>query len=230
MAKPTVVHDWDDKAYMKFLPPHLQERYRDGVSDVELTHLVRQISLMDVRIKSLLETLDQQVLTKQEIAQDLLIDFPELSERQATDLAGFVMGYLPTGFINYRTFGRLLKMVDKYENAIFDGRDTEADRTLRHLFLWIREGRKDGDTWEDIQTAMDQRRKLVEAEMRRLDSSQQSLPLDNVVMLCGLLIESFKNSVTKYVQDREIQQYILEDADRSYQRQLGMGADRPADK
>lgn len=229
MAKQEVVQDWDDKAYLRYLPPHLQERYRDSVSDPELLFQQRQVALMDVRIKNLLEMLDHEAVTRETIAEDLAFEFERLSKANITALASYIMAYIPIGFINHRTFKRLANIVDKLETAEHAGELKNAERAKKQLFQEIRSGRKEGDVWEDITKIMDERRKLVEAENRRLNDNQQTMPLDRVVMLCGILIEALKESVLRYVPDREIQQYILREADDIYRRQLGMDANRAED-
>lgn len=227
MAKTEVIQDaeWDDKAYLRFLPPHLQERYRESMQDPKLTHLIRQISLMDVRIKMLLENLDQQVLTTEQIEEDLRANFRHLSQSDISSLAKFTRAYLPETFIDHRTFKRLERIMDTMESAQLNGRIRDADRAKKQLFDAIRGGRRDGDVWDSIKEAMEERRKLAEAEERRILSNKQSLSLDQVVMLAGMLIGSLKESVVKYVTDQEIQRYILEDADRNYRKQLGVGND-----
>lgn len=222
MAREEVVPEWDDKAYLRYLPPHLQERYRDSVADSQLTHLVRQIALIDVRIKSLLETLDRQAVSRETIAEDLSFEFDRLRKADILALSSYIMAYSPTGFINHRTYKRLNNIVDKLEKAEFENRTRDVERAKKQLFQEIREGRKEGDVWEDIQSAMEQRRKLTEAEERRLQQNQQTMPLDRVVMLCGVLIESLKESVLKYVSEREIQHYILRDAENAYRQRIGI--------
>lgn len=227
MAKTIDIGDeWDDNAYMRFLPPHLQERYREAINDPQLTHLKRQISLIDVRIKTLLENLDRQVLSEEDIAEDMRAQFPDLSTDQVTRLSKFTRAYLPETFVDHRTFKRLERLIDTMEKAQLDGRIREADRAKRQLFETIRAARRDGDVWNDIQEAMEQRRRLSEAEERRLVSNQQAMALDQVVMLAGMIINSLKESVVKYVIDREIQQYILRDADATYRKQIGLGSGR----
>lgn len=223
MNKQLTDEEWEDKAYLRFLPPHLQERYRESVTDPQLTHLVRQISLIDVRIKSLLENLDRQVLTTEQIEEDFRREFPHLKKDDIERIARFTQSYLPEGFIDHRTFQRLELLMDKMEAAQIDGRIRDADRAKKQLFESIRVGRRDGDVWDNIQAAMEQRRKLSEAEERRISENRHSLTLDQVVMLLGLTIKALKESVRKYVPDREIQQYILEDADREYTKQIGTG-------
>lgn len=228
MAK-TIQPDFDDNAYLNYLPPHLRDRYRDSIEDPELTHLRRQIALMDVRIKVLLENLDRQILQKSQIVDDLSEKFPHLSAADISEMADYTLSLLPEHFIDHRTFKRLEGLIDKMEKSQLDGRIRDADRARKQLFEAIRAGRRDGDVWEDIQDVMEQRRRLGEAEERRLSHGQQYLRLEQAVMLVRTLISAFKDSTTKYVTDREIQQYILQDADRTYQRLLGVTTDRPAD-
>lgn len=229
MSKTTVVQDWDDKAYLRFLPPHLQERYMEGLHDPQLTHLVRQISLMDVRIKILLENLDRQALTEEKVMLDLRDEFPDLSEKNIKRIAQFVMAYLPETFVDHRTFRRFCLLLDRIESAQLDGRVRDADRAKRQLYTAIREGRREGDVWDEIKNIMEERRKLSEVEEKRIAQNQQSLTLDKVVMLLGMTINALKESVRKYVPDQQVQQYILEEADRHYKRQIGSGYSSEAD-
>lgn len=214
--------EWDDKAYLRYLPPHLQERYRESLDDPQLTHLVRQISLIDVRIKGLLENLDRQVLAQETIEADLREELPNLSDEEIRTAAKVTMSYLPENFIDHRTFKRFARLIDKVEEAQIDGRIRDADRAKRQLFDGIRAGRRDGDVWDQIQDAMEQRRRLTEAEERRLAQTQQTVTLDKVVMILGVTIEALKESVRRYVSDKELQQYILEDANQQYTKQLGI--------
>lgn len=230
MAQAQIVDEWDDRAYLRYLPPHLQERYRESLDDPELTHLVRQISLIDVRIKGLLENLDRQVLTQEEVEADLREEMPHLADDDIRLAAKVTMSYLPQGFIDHRTFQRFDRLVDKVNEAHLDGRVRDADRAKRQLFDGIKSGRRDGDVWDNIERAMEQRRRLSEAEERRLTQNQQSMTLDKVVMIVGLTIEALKESVRKYVPDKELQSYILTDAEQTYTKQLGIRPTSSSDK
>lgn len=231
MAKAKVIDQDanDGNAYLRFLPPHLQERYAESLDDPNLTHLRRQIALMDVRIKSSLENLDRQPLDADKIAAELKAEFDHLADDDIRRLSEFIMGYLPETFIDHRTFRRFEQLIDRYESANLDGRVRDADRAKRQLFVSIREGRREGDVWDQIKEAMEERRKLTDAEEKRINANEQSMTLDKVVMILGIAIGVFKESVRKYVSDQQIQQYILEDADRHYQRQLGTGHTSKAD-
>lgn len=222
--------DFDDNAYYNYLPPHLRDRYKDSLDDPELTHLRRQIALMDVRIKILLENLDRQILQKSQIVDDLQEKFPHLSAADISDMADYTLSLLPETYIDHRTFKRLEGLIDRHEKAQLDGRIRDADRARKQLFESIRAGRRDGDVWEDIQNVMEQRRRLGEAEERRLSHNQEYLRLEQVVIVVRAIVSAFKDSTVKYVTDREIQQYILAEADRTYQKLLGVTTDRLADQ
>lgn len=230
MTKAKVVEEDDGlNTYVKYLPPHLQERFAESLEDAQLTNLRRQIALMEVRIKSSLENLDRQPLDEAKIAEELRVEFPHLAQDDIVRMSEFIMGYLPETFIDHRTFRRLEQLIDKHEAAQLDGRVRDADRAKRQLFQLIREGRREGDVWDQIKMAMEELRKLTAEEEKRVNQNQASLTLDKVVMILGMAIGVFKESVRKYVSDQQIQQYILEDADLHYKRQLGTGYISKAD-
>lgn len=214
--------DSNAEVYTRFLPPHLQDRYQELLTDPELLHLAKQITLMDVRIQTLLENLDRQALSIQTIEDDMREELPHLSEDDIRIAAKVAMSYLPQDFIDHRTFQRFGRLIDKMEDAHLDGRIRDADRHKKMLFDGIRSGRRDGEVWVDIEKALEQRRKLVDTEQKRMANNQQTLPLDKVVMLVNITIEALKESVRKYVSDREIQQYILEDANATYRKLIGV--------
>lgn len=218
----------EDATYLKYLPDHLRERYQEGLADAQITHLHRQIALLDVRIKILLETLDRQILTADKIAADLLDEFPEVGSDLAYQIALHVQTYLPDTFIDTRTFRSLDRLVTKHETSMRDRRLIQAAESLGQLFRAIRDGRRDGEIWREIDQVMDSRRKLVEAEERRIVQTQSAMPLDKVVRYIGIVIESLREAVVRYVPDREIQQFILQDAERIYASRLRGDDDPPA--
>lgn len=210
-----------DAAYLNYLPLHLRERYTEGLHDAQLTHLRRQIALLDVRIKLLLEELDNKILTPDKIAEDIQEKFPKLDAEVVKEVAAYVNTLLPDGHIGTRTYRSLERLVSKYEIAMAGGRLIQADQALRQLFAAIRSGRRDDETWKEIETVMDSRRKLVEAEERRVVASQQTLTTDRVVALVSLAIYSLQEAVKRHEPDREVQTNILLEAERIYASNLG---------
>lgn len=205
-----------ESKYKEHLPEHLQERYEKGLSDPYLLHVREEIALMDLRIKMLIENIDHQVLGEEDILEDLKSEFPDLDEKVAEKVAHRVRGWLPDAFIDYRTFRRLESLVDKYDNAMLNRQIRKADGALRELHQVIREGRKSGDIWREIQDVSDQRRRLVDQEQKRLTQAAQLIAVEKVVLLLEVALESLRGAVEKYVGDKEIQNYIFVEAEEIY--------------
>lgn len=223
MPKPIAIegqNNQEDATYLPYLPDHLKQRYVDGLHDAELTHLRRQIALSDVRIKLLLEALDRQVLTEKAMVANLLDEFPDLEPDLARQLAKYLLTFLPEGFIDSRTFRSLERLMERYNVAIADGRLIQAYEALGQLDSAIRHGRRDGDVWKEIEEVMDSRRKLVEAEQRRVQATQESLTVERAVKMIGAVIESLREAVIRHVPDRNLQSSILGEAQLIYQSRL----------
>lgn len=210
----------ESAAYYRYLPAHLQERYVESIEDRELLHLRRQVALLEVRIKQLLETIDRKVMNEDVMAANIASEFPELDARTVRKLAEYVQTFLPESFIDTRTFRSLQRLVQKYETAMVDKRLIQAHEALAQLFGAIEDGRRDGEIWKEINAAMDQQRKLVEAEQRRVVATQESLSLEKAVKLIETVIQSLREAVVRYVPDRDLQASILADARNIYQGRL----------
>lgn len=219
----------DNEGYLQYLPEHLRGRYIEGLRDAQLTHLRRQIALADVRVKMLLETLDRRVLTAEKLAEDIKESFGELDEMTCLRLAEFFETYLPDGYIDTKTFRSLDRLTHKYDDAMAAKNLVKADQALRQLFEGIRSGRRDGEIWKEIDEVMDGRRKLVEAEERRLVHTQQTLSVDRVITMVSLAIQSLRMAVVRYVPEREDQTLILTEAERIYSGLVSGEADLGAD-
>lgn len=209
-----------ENGYHHFLPSHLQERYVESANDKELLQLRRQVALLEVRIKQLLETLDRQVMTEERMMTSILEEFPDLDDEMAARLANYFASFLPESFIDTRTFRSLERLVKKHQTAMADRRLIEAHEALSQLFSAIGNGRRDGEIWKEINDAMDQQRKLIEAEQRRIAATQESLTLEKAVKLIEAVIQSLREAVVRYVPDRDLQASILGDARSIYQARL----------
>ncbi len=214
--------------YSEYLPDHLKRRYEAGLRDPHLLHLSREIALMDVHMQMLVENIDREVLVEDDIAKDLIEEFPDLDPEMANNIAARVRTWMPEHFVDYRTFKRLESLVAQYENSITKRQIQKADSSLRLLFQMIREGRRSGDVWEDIHKSMDQRRRLVDQEQKRMTQAAQLITVDKVVLLLELTIESLRVSVDKYVKDTEIRDYIFVEAERVYSDLLSDDGDQAA--
>ena len=212
-----------ENKYTESLPEHLQERYEKGLKDPHLLHLREEIGLMDIRIRMLVENLDREVLDEDEIYDDLMEEYPDLGEDTCRALAGRIRGWMPDGFVDYRTFKRLETLVDMYDKAMLKREIRKADGALKELFQNIREGRKAGEVWHEISDITDQRRRLVDQEQKRLTQAAQLITVEKVVMLLDITIEALRGALQKYVQDKEIRDYVLVEAEEIYAELLGSG-------
>lgn len=198
----------------------LADAYRASMEDLELLQLREEIALLDLRIAQLVETIEAETVYEDEVLDDIRSRFPNLSMQEQQALAEYVLAYLPANFVDYRTFGRLLSLVERYEEALLARRIIQADEALRLLFQSIRDGRRAGSIWEDIRDVMNDRRKLVETETKRMAMNEQLIPVDRVIVLLTETIESLKGAVQRYVPDKETQNFILAEAQRTYQRNI----------
>ena len=83
------------------------------------------------------------------------------------------------------------------------------------------EGKREIDLWFDIQATMEQRRKLVETEQKYLAQTNQMIPLESAIVLLSGTISAIKNSLKKYVANHEVEETIVLDAQREYERLIG---------
>lgn len=214
--------------YVNFLPENLREIYERGIEDPQLLHLRQEIGIVDLHLKLLLETIDADILSEDDISAELAEEFSEIDEETRDRLAHYIRSMQPEHFIDNRTFQRLEGRVEKYEVAMERRELRKADAALRELFRSIRDGRRAGDIWNDIQDTLDRRQRLVGAEQSRLTQQAQLITIEKVVMLLELTINSLRASVRKYVSDEEIRDYILVEAERVYTDLLSGGGDSAA--
>ena len=223
MARRKQLEDSRQSKYQEHLPEHLQERYEQGLRDPHLLHLKEEINLLDIRIKMLVENLDRQVLSEEEIETDLLKEVDGLDEAMAKKVAVAVRQWMPDGFVDYRTFKRLEALVDMYDKAMLKREIRKADGALKELHSVIREGRKSGEVWHEISDITDQRRRLVDQEQKRLTQAAQLITVEKVVTLLDFTIEALRGALVKYVHDQEIRDFVLVEAEELYAGLLGSG-------
>jgi len=82
--------------------------------------------------------------------------------------------------------------------------DTRLSELLEHLDT------DPGAIWADVLGLIEQRRKLVESESRRLQVLQQMIPAENALLLIGLLERAVKRHVTDPRQLAAISAELLE--------------------
>lgn len=120
--------NWQGRGWSKDLPTRLLDRFRVAMEDEDLTTLVHEIRLMDVRIGELLSRLGE--------GEGMWSQVKTITESLKREL-----DFEPD-------MDNIEDQVEKLENV-------------------IREARLEQGVWEDIEDAVEQRRKLAEAETRR---------------------------------------------------------------
>lgn len=107
------------------------------------------------------------------------------------------------------------------KNALKNNDFKALNAILETMDEGMEEGRRENDLWTDIQSAMEQRRRLVETEQKYLTQTNQMIPIESAITLLSAIITSMRNSLKKYVANHEIEQVIVVDAQREYERIIG---------
>src|SRR5688572_5110562 len=98
MPNPSVVEPEETDRYLAYIPEHLREKYQEGLRDRKITVLHQDIALLDVRIKSLVQQLDENTLQSGDIALEITTVFPEINAALAMEIAELVWTYAPENF------------------------------------------------------------------------------------------------------------------------------------
>jgi hypothetical protein len=87
---------------------------------------------------------------------------------------------------------------------------TRMRDTLAELESCIDAGAPDYEAWAELQKVIDQRRKLVEAETRRVQALQQMITTERATLMMGVIVEI----IAKHVTDRQALSSIATDLQR----------------
>lgn len=88
----------------------------------------------------------------------------------------------------------------------------EAPRAIVELLEQaIQSGYNDRDTWSELNTFVEQRRRLSETEVRRAAQLHQNIPLQKVFGILSAAADVFRKAVTQHAESR-IANAILRDA------------------
>jgi hypothetical protein len=115
------------------------------------------------------------------------------------------------GVVWHRAQAALSKFEREKDKQNLDGMQLALDR----LHGLITRGTSDYATWREIGEQIEQRRKLCEAEARRLHLAHDTLTADRAMVLVTVMVET----VRRHVQDRAILGAIAQDLQA-----LGMGS------
>ena len=97
-------------------------------------------------------------------------------------------------------------------------------KTLKEI---LDRGANADQIWDRILLAIEGRRRAAETESRRIVSMGQSVPIQKVVEIIGMISQAMRNTVITHA-DRETANLILRDASRDVQRIIGAGGVRGA--
>jgi len=161
--------------HSQYLPDDLDERYRSLVSDPDLNHLRDEIALLDARITEILQLADLGV------SVELFKELADLWER-ADDC---------------RT---------EYMDAHAEDEDDRMERAVSELFgvittmgEHIRGANRDREAWSEVTDLVNERRKLVKAENRRIKQGEEVIDAENARLMITMLQETIRNLVARFV-------------------------------
>lgn len=175
---------WKTGRYSKHLPQNLLERYRESASDPDLLAMRDEIALLDARITELLGQLNSGGgIEDWSNIRDTWEMFLELQDRAAT--AG----------IEQRELDRIQRSMGE---------------TIRNMTRIIRMGHRNISLWHEIQRVMEDRRRIVTTESKRLSDMHQMITAEQATGMVLRLIDVVKTRVT----DKEILGQIASDLRR----------------
>lgn len=123
--------------------------------------------------------------------------------------------------VNAKTWKETQQLWARFARAYRrDDRDAMDEMVVRLTEL-IETGKRDSDIWTDVERLFEQRRKLVETEQRHLNSTGQTMTAEAALVMIAAAINALKESVKKYVANRELQQAIIVDAQYEYAKVVG---------
>lgn len=160
--------------YSKYLPAHLLADFEAAKADPELVECRHELALVDSRMGQLAQRLQS--------GKDA--EMWALLSMQFSTLAA--------------SFDSLLSSINVEDD---EGKQSLRETTdaLEACRLTVHEVRASESTWREIYGALEQRRKLVETESKRLVQMEQMITAEKAVALISLL----GGIVRKHVTDRE---------------------------
>lgn len=89
-------------------------------------------------------------------------------------------------------------------------RDSEGlQAALESIVALIERGADDAAAWAEIGTTMEQRRRFVESERRRLVEMHQMISTERLMHLLGAVSEVFRRAVTAHIADPDTARMVL---------------------
>lgn len=116
-----------------------------------------------------------------------------------------VLGRVDTG-----ESGRLWQALLDAKRDYIKAKDKDREHCLTSLLGLVDQGAADYAAWEDVRSLLDQRRRLVESEHKRLAEMQQTLTVEKAMLLIGAVA----GIIRSHVSDHTALQAISTDIER----------------
>jgi hypothetical protein len=91
-----------------------------------------------------------------------------------------------------------LRVYDKHAQSLAKDAEFQKAEALANLRWLINEGYAEWQTWMEIRHVLDDRRKLVDSEMKRVVSAQQMITATDAYVMMGMVADV----INRYVTDR----------------------------
>jgi hypothetical protein len=170
--------------YSKYLPAHLLADFQSAQADPTLVECRDELALIDSRLGQLAQRF--QSGKDAELWAVLSMSFDTL----ATSFDALLSAVEPEG--------------DEAETAV-----REATGALEGCRSVIHEVRASESTWREVYGVLEQRRKLVETESKRLKDMQQLITVERAMGLIAALADSVRRNVTDRKQLAAIQSDLI---------------------
>jgi hypothetical protein len=157
--------------YSRYLPTGLRKQYEESKHDPQLLSHEPDLRLMDLRLQSLLTSIDSQA--------------------------------------SLETFSQAQIQWELLEQAQDNNDPREMGRVMLRLRALMRSTQPSGPVWNEIRDVIEQRRKLLESESRRIHQSSNSMSGEQILALIEYIVDVLRTSVSKYA-DRLIASKILQ--------------------
>lgn len=140
-----------------------------------------------------------------------LADERLLSLRNAIALVDARVAELLEDFENTRPadfWEQLKKTWASFMYAVRANNAEEQVKLVRELDAMIGSGADGARLWEEVLSTLEQQRKLIESEQRRLTSLQQTITVEQAIALLGQMVSLVKRSVYDTVEPQLAQRVI----------------------
>lgn len=138
-----------------------------------------------------------------------------------------IIGKLGTGETS-ELWDKLYKTWVNFMMAVRLGDSETQNNLLGTLNNLITSGHNTSNQWEELFRVVERRRKIVETENKRMATNRDMIPVQQVVFMLNLVIESARVSALKHA-DKKTAYAILSDAQETYIKLVGSGDSPRAD-